>query len=45
MHVCDVAEWLSTDLPAWATRTRFSERLVERDGVVVLTARLGLPKA
>ncbi len=31
--------WLSLDLPAWATRTRFHARLVEREGVVVLTAR------
>src|SRR5881296_4124159 len=35
----DVAEWLSTDLPAWATRTRFHARLVEREGVAVLTAK------
>ena len=34
-----VGDWLSTDLPAWATRTRFQARLVERDGVVVLTAK------
>ena len=34
----DVAEWLSTDLPAWATRTRFSARLVEREGLVLLAA-------
>src|SRR6266566_8583508 len=33
------SEWLSIDLPAWATRTRFHARLVERDGVVVLTAK------
>src|SRR2546422_599909 len=34
-----VAEWFRTDLPAWATRTRFHARLVERDGVIVLTAK------
>src|SRR2546428_12391509 len=34
----DVAEWLSTDLPAWSTRTRFHARQVEREGVIVLTA-------
>ena len=37
--VQDVAQWLSTDLPAWATRTRFHARLVEREGVVVLTGK------
>ena len=35
----DVTAWLSTDLPSWATRTRFHARLVEREGVVVLTAK------
>jgi len=35
----DVSAWLSTDLPAWATRTRFHARLVEREGVIVLTAK------
>src|SRR5881396_3428864 len=35
----DVAEWLSTHIPAWATRTRFHARLVEREGVIVLTAK------
>ena len=35
----DVNAWLSTDLPAWATRTRFHARLVERNGVVVLTTK------
>lgn len=35
----DVTAWLSADLPAWATRTRFHARLVEREGVVVLTAK------
>jgi len=34
-----VTDWLSTDLPAWATRTRHHARLVEREGVVVLTAK------
>lgn len=34
-----VSQWLSTELPAWATRTRFNSRLVEREGVVVLTAK------
>src|SRR6266568_3613862 len=33
-----VSAWLSTDLPSWATRTRFNARLFEREGVVVLTA-------
>ena len=45
IEVHDVSEWLSTDLPAWATRTRFHARLVERDGVVVLIARLDLPNS
>src|SRR5712692_5801139 len=35
----DVSEWISTDLPAWSTRTRFHARLVEREGVLVLTAK------
>lgn len=39
IDVEDVAAWLATDLPAWATRTRFHARLVEREGVIVLTAR------
>ena len=39
IDIQDVRDWLSTDLPAWATRTRFHARLVEREGVVVLTAR------
>ena len=30
---------MSTELPTWATRTRFNARFVERDGVVVLTAK------
>jgi len=30
---------LSTEQPAWATRTRFHARLVEREGVVVLIAK------
>src|SRR2546422_8155814 len=34
-----VSAWLSTTLPAWATRTHFHARLVEREGVVVLTAK------
>jgi len=34
-----VIEWLSTDLPAWSTRVRFQARLVEREGVVLLTAK------
>src|SRR6266704_3683481 len=39
IEILHVGEWLSTDLPAWATRTRFHARLVKREGVVVLTAR------
>src|SRR5437867_8062325 len=39
IEIQDVAKWLSIDLPAWAARTRFHARLVERDGVVVLTAK------
>ena len=39
IEIHDVSEWLSTDLPAWSTRTRFHARLVEREGVVVLTAK------
>ncbi len=39
IEVRDVTDWLSADLPAWATRTRFHARLVEREGVVVLTAK------
>jgi len=34
----DIEAWLSTNLPAWATRTRFHARLVEREGIVALTA-------
>ena len=37
--VQEVTDWLSRDLPAWATRTRFHARLVEREGVVMLTAK------
>jgi GNAT superfamily N-acetyltransferase len=33
------SDWLSADLPVWATRARFHARLVEREGVIVLTAR------
>ena len=39
IQIQDVAGWLSTDLPAWATRTRFHARFVERQSVVVLTAK------
>ena len=39
IEIHDVAKWLWIDLPAWATRTRFHARLVERDGLVVLTAK------
>lgn len=39
IEILGVSEWLATDLPAWATRTRFNARLVEREGVVVLTAK------
>src|SRR5437867_9370206 len=37
--VHEVTDWLSRDLPAWSTRTRFHARSAEREGVVVLTAR------
>ena|SRR2546422_721656 len=39
IEIQGVSDWLSTDLPAWATRTRFHAKLVEREGVVVLTAK------
>src|SRR6267143_1454345 len=39
IEVHDVSAWLATDLPARATRTRFHTRLVEREGVFVLTAK------
>ncbi len=39
IEVQDIEAWLSTNLPAVATRTRFHARLVERDGVIVLTAQ------
>ena len=35
----DIAEWLATDLPAWATRTRCNARGLDADGAVVLTAK------
>ncbi len=38
--VLDIRCLLSEDLPAWSTRTRFHARLVEREGVVVLTGRV-----
>ena len=37
--VQEVIDWLFRDLPAWATRTLFHARLVEREGAVVLTAK------
>ena len=39
IEIQDIELVLSTDLPAWATRTRFHARLVERNGVVVLTTK------
>src|SRR2546428_14091644 len=39
IEVQDFEAWLPPTLPAWATRTRFHARLVERDGVIVLTAK------
>jgi len=45
MEIYKATDWLSSDLPAWSTRTRFNARLVERDGVVLPTATLGLLKA
>lgn len=39
IQIQDVSDWHSTDLPAWATRTRFHAKRVEREGVVVLTAK------
>ncbi len=39
VEIYDVREWLSTDLPAWSTRTRHHARLDEREGVIVLTAK------
>ena len=39
IEIQDIELVLSTDLPAWATRTRFHARLVEREGVAVLTAK------
>src|SRR5436309_7956073 len=35
----NVSQWLATNLPAWSTPTRFHARLVEREGVIVLTAK------
>ena len=35
IEIRDVTDWLSSDLPAWSTRTRFHARLVEREGIVV----------
>lgn len=39
IEIHDATDWLSGTLPAWATRTRFHARTVERDGVIVLTAK------
>src|SRR2546428_9185278 len=39
IEVQDFEAWLPPTLPAVATRTRFHARLVERDGVIVLTAK------
>ena len=39
IEIHGVSDWLSTDLPAWVTRTRFHARLVERDGVIMLAAK------
>jgi hypothetical protein len=39
MFIQSVSDCLSTDVPAWATHTGFHERLIEREGVVVLTAK------
>ena len=36
-----VEEWLARELPGWATWTRFHDRRVDGDRVLVLTARDG----
>jgi ribosomal protein S18 acetylase RimI-like enzyme len=37
--VLPVEEWLTLELPGWASRTRFHARRVDGDHVLVLTAR------
>lgn len=37
-----VAEWLASDPPSWATRTRFKARGLDPDGVFVMMADSGV---
>ena len=38
IQITTVKDWLKSDLPAWSTRARLNARLVNPDGVIVLTA-------